>query len=353
MCFNIYVFKNLYIKNNTMKKIIALISLFVITFTSSYAIVWNTTTINEDDLLKTQIFYINWQAFVKEEWKLVKVEWIKFYSINWVRYVNKNGKIEKMNEATIYKINNVNYVKENGKLKTLERYLAENPKTEEIVKKWTFSELYKNEVPDDLTLSTLNESKIEKMRAETLDEVSKMILEQNPNNTWTVRLLTISKQKELYYSKLKEQYFEIWEVEIAKKLAILENIEKIDAKTLNKAITAKLNNETITFKQTDNETDDELDTYDTTAYSSDDEAFNEIMNIFTLDNEEEMEFNSAEEFTDDTITDEEVIEDTITDDTVEEDTVTNDDTAVEEDTTTDDSDVDADMEEFLKMFEWL
>lgn len=272
-----------------MKKIIALLTLFVITFTSSYATVWENTTINEDDILKTKMFYINWEGYIKEDNKLKKIEWISFYSIAWVRYIKKDGKIEKMNETKIHTINGVNYVNDNGRLKTLDQYIIDNP-TEVEVEAKTFSEMYKKEINTNIELVELNENKINQIKLETLTEVKEMILEAHPSFTGTVKLLSKeSYANEEFYKELKDYFYSIGDVEIAKKLYILENIEKIDIDKLNKAIKAELNNENINYVTA---TEDDIVA---------DDIFNELMNEISEENYEEIEFNSAEEFdTDDT-----------------------------------------------------
>ena len=277
-----------------MKKIIAFLSLLVITFTSSYATVGESTTINEDDLLRTQIFYINWEGYIKEDNKLKKVEWITFYSIAGVRYVNKNGKIEKMNEWKIHTINGVNYVNDNGKLKTLDQYIIDNPTKIEV---GTFSDMYKKEINENIELVELNKYKVEKIRLETLVEVKEMILEIHPELTGTVQYLSKeSYANEEFYRELKEYFYELGDTEIAKKLYILENIEKIDIDKLNKAIAAKLNNENITYTTKEESTNEISDiTFE--------DLLEEIDLDLSIDEDTEFEFNSAEELnTNDTTT---------------------------------------------------
>ena len=282
-----------------MKKITALIALFVITFTSSFATVGQTIEINEYDILETEMFYINWQWYVKEDWALKRIDWIEFYSVAGARYIKKNWKIEKLNEWTIHTVNWVNYVKINWSLKTLSSYIKENPVSNHITGN-VFSDIFKIEKNEELELSYLSETKIEKIKSETLEAVSTMILEHDSSNTWTVKMLTKSNQKELFYSKLKDYYFELWETEIAKKLFILENIEKIDVQKVNRAISAKLNDVSVTYKQSEEDKDTELNsvaTSDATIEEEVDEEFNEFMDLFwgELDTEEDFDFNSAEE----------------------------------------------------------
>jgi len=109
-----------------MKKIFNLILISLLLISSSYATVWETTKITQYDILKAQIFYINWEWYIKENWKLKKVEWVKFYSIAWQQYAKINWKLIKMNNNAIKKINWISYIVHNWKLMTLEKYLASN-----------------------------------------------------------------------------------------------------------------------------------------------------------------------------------------------------------------------------------
>jgi len=133
-----------------MKKIFTIILLFVLTLSSSFATTGLKTTLNSDDLLAAEIFYINWEWFTKDEWKLVKVENIKFYSIAWQKYIKKNWVIKKIEETKIRKINNINYVVDNNKLVTLENFLKNNEVEDEEEKSepGTFSDIYKDDISE-------------------------------------------------------------------------------------------------------------------------------------------------------------------------------------------------------------
>jgi len=280
--------ENLYIKNNTMKKIIALLIIFVMTFTSGYAITDKTVNLTTYDLLKTNIFYINWQGYTKVDWKLKKVEWIKFYSINWKRYIKENWKIKQVKENKIKQINWRNYIldKNTKRLITLDKYLLENPVKET---KKTFSDIFKLEKKKDLKLDYLYEYKLNNFQKKALNNIVKTIEEKYPKNLSSLKLLKEWKFNTEEIEKIRNYYFNLGEIELSKNLNVLKNISQINVKEVNYAIKKKLNNEKINFVQNNNLNTDINKDVDTSLSS--------IMKDFWLDDEENVDLNSTEEKT--------------------------------------------------------
>jgi hypothetical protein len=309
-----------------MRKIITIITLFIMTFTSGFASVWDSIKLTKDDMLKVNIFYINWQGYVKEDWKLKKVEWIKFYSIAGQRYINKDGKITKITENKIHKINNINYVVDNWKLITLEKYLKENP-IEEEEKKKTAEEFFKLEKKENLELKYLQQYKIDKIKEETINNLSKLILSKYPQNESSLQLIKKDRFSTDKLEKIRNYYYDLWEIEIATEVNKLVNISKIDIEKVNKVIRAKLNNEKINIINSDDDNDDWFD-----------ELFNEIINDTNDSNLETNEpKNNLEEENDDDYNNIELNSADKLDNNTEEQTSNND----------------ADLEEIMKIFEWL
>lgn len=288
-----------------MKKIISILLIALLSFSSGYATISESTSINTDDLLKTNIFYINWQWYIKDNGKLKKVDGIDFYSIAGERFIKKDWKVVKINENKIFKINNINYVKQNWKLMTLEKYLQLNPVSD--IKGWTFSDIYKKELNKEIKLTLLSKTKIENLKVKTIEELENMILEKYPETTWTLKLIKTKNTNTQFLADLKDYYFEKWDKEIAKKVYILENISKLDIDKINKAIRAKLNKENIKFIDSYSE-DSEIDNYieglmwdydikdpEVTNENEDDDLEDIFGNIFEDINEDDIEFNSAEE----------------------------------------------------------
>lgn len=139
-----------------MKKIFTTILLSALFFSSSFANVGETLKLTADDILQAKMFYIDWQGYLKENEKLVKIEWIEFYSIAGQRYIKKDWKIIKVSENKIYKINWINYVKDNNKLTTLEKYLETNKVTwDESNQTTTYKEVKTEENIDDSAIEDI------------------------------------------------------------------------------------------------------------------------------------------------------------------------------------------------------
>lgn len=261
-----------------MKKIFALLLIATLTFSSSFATMWLETTISKDDLLQSEMFYIDGQWYIKRDNKLVKIEWIKFYSIAWQRYIKKDWKIEKVSENKIYKVNWKNYVKQDWELLTLDSYLATH-KVEKVTHKWTFSEIYSAQINKNIDLKLLSKTKVNTLKAKTLENVSSMIENKYPESTWTLKLIKSSKANSELFAKLKDYYFDKGDNEISKQFFVLENIEKIDIDKVNMAIKAKLNNESIKYTKKD----DSDNSNTTNADDNVEDIFNDILNIDTQD----------------------------------------------------------------------
>ena len=127
----------------------------------------------------------------------------------------------------------------------MNKFLTLNPIENNITKKWTFSDIFKVEKKENLKLSYLSQYKIEKIKSETLKSVSKLIILKDSKAKWTVELLNKNKFTTEQLNKMKFYYSDLGEIEIAKKINILENISKIDLQKVNRAILAKMNNQTI------------------------------------------------------------------------------------------------------------
>ena len=161
-----------------MKKILTMLLLFTITLSSSFAATGLKTTLNTDDLLSAEIFYINWEWYTKENNRLKKIENVKFYSIAGQRYIKKDTKIEKINETKIFKINNISYVKSNNRLVTLVDFLKTN-KVKEEAEKWTFSDIHKEtlkkvekkeDIADNIFKYIFEDDKIENKETVNIEE---------------------------------------------------------------------------------------------------------------------------------------------------------------------------------------
>ena len=269
-----------------MKKIITLILLFVFTFSSGYATTSDSIELTQDDIIYANIFYINWEGYLKDNWKLKKVEWIKFYSIAWQRYIKKWDKVIKVKESKIYKINDINYVKIGWRIMTLDKYLALNPIKE--VNDKTFTDIFQGNIKKPSKLNLISKKNIELIKQKTLNDVKTIIKERYSNmNEYTYKYIFNTKNHNSdNFKKLSKFYFDKWDKQLAKDFYILTNIAKIDIDKVNKAILAKQNDATISYvrKKDNNENKDNDDEY----------SFSDLMKDIWIDEIEE-EDNESED----------------------------------------------------------
>jgi len=224
-----------------MKKIITIITLFIITFSSSFAITWETKKLSINNILNQDIFKINNKMYTNDKWELVEIVWTDFFIINDNTFVKIGDKVVKLNNTKkLYTINKINYIKVNNLLMTLDKYLEKSK-----IKETKFDDFFKIKKSNNLKLDLLNKRRLEKTKNIILDKLESYILEDNNKNTWTVKQLKKWKFTKEQINKIKYYYFLKWNTKIVDNINKLQIINSIDIKKINKVIKAKLNNKTI------------------------------------------------------------------------------------------------------------